>query len=121
MKSRPFVQNISWILIILGEILAIKLTIPRFDGQKNWCALITTEQSLSYVKAIETYARRWNIEVAFKETKQLLGLGQCQASDFDSQFAHTSAVLMSHALLVNSKYHQQWRSTGELFGHVEPQ
>ena len=39
------------------------------------------------VKVTETYAIRWNIEIGFKETKQLLGLGKHQANDFSSQIA----------------------------------
>lgn len=105
----------------LKDVGNVRVIFSRFHGNKKWVALITTDKGMSYIKAVETYAIRWNIEVGFKETKQLLGLGKCQASDFDSQIAHTTSVLMAHALMINSKFHEQWRSTGELFSHVDSQ
>ena len=105
----------------LKNVGEVRVIFSRFHGNKKWVALITTDKGMSYIKAVETYAIRWNIEVGFKEAKQLLGLGKCQASDFDSQIAHTTSVLMAHALMVNSKFHEQWRSTGELFSHVDSQ
>lgn len=105
----------------LKDVGEVRVVFSRFHGNKKWVALITTDKEMSYIKAVETYAIRWNIEVGFKEAKQLLGLGKCQASDFDSQIAHTTSVLMAHALMVNSKFHEQWRSTGELFSHVDSQ
>lgn len=93
----------------------VRIFISRYAGSKKWVALLTTDLSLTYVKAVETYMIRWNIEIGFKETKQLLGLEKCQARDLDSQIAHFTLVFMAHALLVDLKVREEYRSLGILF------
>ena len=76
---------------------------------------------MSYIKALEVYAIRWNIEIGFKETKQLLGLGKHQANDFSSQIAHTSNVFIVHAILANCKFNENHQSFGVLFENIQDQ
>jgi len=64
----------------LGE---LRVFIRRYAGARKWGALPATDLRMTYVKAIE---------IGFKETKQLLGLGKCRARDLDSQLAHLSTV-----------------------------
>ena len=99
----------------LGE---VRVFISRYAGARKWVALLTTDLRMTYVKAIETYMIRWNIEIGFKETKQLLGLEKCQARDLDSQLAHFSLALMAHALLVDMKAREEYRSLGCLFDSI---
>jgi SRSO17 transposase len=40
--------------------------------------LLSSDPSLSAVRIIELYARRWSIEVAFRDAKQLVGVGEAQ-------------------------------------------
>jgi DDE superfamily endonuclease len=40
--------------------------------------LICSEPNLSPVRIVELYARRWSIEVAFRDAKQLVGVGEAQ-------------------------------------------
>ena len=76
---------------------------------------------MSYIKAIEVYSIRWNIEIGFKEMKQLLGLGKSQANDFAAQIAHTSCVFIAYSLLADCKYHEEYQSLGILFEEVQAQ
>jgi len=76
---------------------------------------------MSYIKALEVYAIRWNIEIGFKETKQLLGLGKHQANDFSSQIAHTSNVFIVHAILANCNYNDSHQTFGVLFENIQDQ
>ena len=99
----------------------VRLLFSRFHGNKKWVTLITTEVSMSYIKAIEVYSIRWNIEIGFKEMKQLLGLGKSQANDFAAQIAHTSCVFIAYSLLADCKYHEEYQSLGILFEEVQAQ
>jgi hypothetical protein len=46
---------------------------------------MSTNTSLSFIEMVKIYQLRWCIEVFFKESKQLFGLGKCQSTDFDAQ------------------------------------
>jgi DDE superfamily endonuclease len=41
-------------------------------------ALVSTDLSASSVELVERFARRWSIEVAFEDAKQLLGVGEAR-------------------------------------------
>lgn len=113
----------SYIAVVceLKNVGRIKLFFSRFASNKKWVCLLTTDLEMSYIKAIETYAIRWNIEIIFKECKQLLGLGKCQANDFDSQIAHTTSVFITHSLLAYYKYREDYQTLGELYRAIESQ
>lgn len=106
---------------IIPQVGNVRIFFSRFHGRRKWVALITTQRNLSYIKAIETYAIRWTIEVGFKEAKSLLGLGRCQANDLDCQMAHATTVFMAHAMLVNWKFHEEYQSLGILYAEIEHQ
>jgi len=65
----------------------VKAFFVMMNGQSSWKLLITTDDSLSFIKAMKYYQIRWTIEVFFKEAKQNLGLGKCQSNDFDALIA----------------------------------
>lgn len=106
---------------IIPDVGQVRLFFSRFHGNKKWVALVTTELDMNYIKAIETYAIRWNIEIGFKETKQLLGLGKHQANDFSSQIAHATNVFIVHAILANCKFHENHQTFGVLFENIQDQ
>ena len=93
----------------------VKIFFSKFGRRGKWVALLTTNLELNYTRAIEIYAIRWSIEVLFKESKGILGLGKCQSCDFDAQIAHSSCVLMQHAMLGSVKNSEDYRTLGELF------
>ena len=105
----------------LPEVGNVRLLYSRFHGNKKWVALITTELDMNYIKAMKVYSIRWNIEIGFKEMKQLLGLGKCQANDFAAQVAHTSSVFIAHSFLADCKYHENYQSLGILFEGIQEQ
>lgn len=114
-RCRRFRSRYLQIDCVLPGFGEVRLFVSRYAGSRKWVALLTTDMSMTYVKAIETYMIRWNIEVCFKEVKQLLGLGKCQSRDFDSQVAHFALVFMAHSLLVDMKAREEYRSLGILF------
>ena len=57
--------------------------------------LLSTDLSMSFVRAFEVYQIRWNIEVLNKECKQYLGLGACAGRDFDAQIADCTLCFLT--------------------------
>jgi len=105
----------------LKDVGHVRLFFSRYHKNRKWVALITTKLDMSYIEAIKVYSIRWNIEIGFKEMKQLLELGKSQANDFAAQIAHTSCVFIAHSLLADCKYHEQYQSLGILFEGVQEQ
>ncbi|MGN0028441.1 MAG: transposase [Marinilabiliaceae bacterium] len=93
----------------------VLLFLVRFGRRDRWDALMTTDTSLSFVKCLEIYQIRWNIEVLFKECKQHLGLEDCQSRDFDSQIADISLCFLIHTALTLEKRVNEYESFGGMF------
>jgi hypothetical protein len=68
---------------------------------------------------IEIYQIRWTIEVLFKDSKQLLGLGKCQSNDFDAQIADITITMAQHILLTLKYRFETYESKGALFDQVK--
>ena len=84
-----------------------------------WSGLITTNTRLDFFEAYRIYAQRWSLEVVFKESKGLLGMGKCQARDFAEQIAHTSIVSLQYNILSVVKRFNDYETIGGLFREVE--
>ena len=70
------------------------------DGHKQWQAFLSTDQELEASEILNYYARRWAIEVFFKDAKQMLYLGKEQSNTFDALVASYSMVMIRYLLLV---------------------
>ena len=99
--------------------IEIKMFFSRKGTNGKWRVFITTDTELSFIKMIEIYQIRWTIEVFFKESKQLLGLGKCQSNDFDSQIADITITMIQHILLTLKYRFEVYESKGGLFKHVK--
>lgn len=93
---------------ILGSILVDMLSGPRVRivflcdrrNPERWLALASTDTSLTPERICRIYAKRWAIEVFFKQTKQQLGLArEFQVRSYAAQIAHTSIVLLRYMML----------------------
>jgi len=98
---------------------AIKLFFSRQGKNGKWKVFISTNTDLSFIRMIEIYQTRWSIEVFFKESKQLLGLGRCQSNDFDAQIADTTTTFIQHILLTLKYRFAHYESKGALFKTIE--
>ena len=65
----------------------VRLFFSKRGRKGNWNGLLTTDLSLSFLKAYRTYATRWTTEVAYHDCKQLLDFGKCQSVHFSAQIA----------------------------------
>jgi hypothetical protein len=102
-KSKGYVKytyvDAGWLDVSgLGRLHVIfsrRKTDPRILG------LVTDEPKLSASQMIRTYDDRWSIEVFFKDSKQLLGLGQYQNVSYEAAVTHLHLVCLAYALLTH--------------------
>ena len=89
--------------------VCINVTLPKTglvrllfvsDGHKNWQPLLCTDLEMEPNHILSYYARRWAIEVYFKDAKQMLYLGKEQSNTFDALVACYSLVMIRYLLLV---------------------
>ena len=94
---------------------AVKLFYIKYKNAKDWTILLTTDLSLSFVKAMELYQIRWSIEVLFKESKQYLRLGKSQNTDFCGQIADATMTMITYTILSLYKRFESYETLGALF------
>ena len=97
----------------------LQLFFTRQGKNGKWKVLLTTDCSLSFIRLVEIYQTRWAIEVFFKESKQLLGLGNCQSNDFDAHLADITITLIQYLLLTLRYRYDTYESKGALFEQVK--
>jgi predicted nucleic acid-binding Zn finger protein len=97
----------------------IKLFFSKQGKNGKWKVLVCTNTDLSFVKMIEIYQIRWTIEVFFKESKQLLGLGKCQSNDFDAQIADLTINMIQYTILTLCYRFEKYESKGGLFSQIK--
>jgi len=96
----------------------LQLFFTRQGQNGKWKVLLTTDRSLSFIRVVEIYQTRWTIEVFFKESKQLLGLGSCQSNDFDAHITDITITMIQHLLLTLRYRYDTYESMGALFEQV---
>jgi hypothetical protein len=97
----------------------VKLFYIKYKNASKWTLLLTTDLSLSFVKAMELYQIRWSIEVMFKECKQYLRLGKAQNTDFYGQIADAALTLITYTILTLYKRFEAYETLGQLFRNTQ--
>jgi hypothetical protein len=87
----------------------VRVVFSRRKGEKKVVALATSDLAACASRIIDHYLYRWNIEVFFKDAKQLLGLTHYQCLDVDAVNRHAHLVALAYALLT----HLRLTATGE--------
>ncbi len=85
----------------------------------KWRVFLCTDLSLGFIKMMQLYQIRWGIEVFFKESKQMLGLGKCQSNEFDAQIAHTTMVMLGYILKPLRHRFDQYETKGGVFAGTQ--
>lgn len=122
-KKRKFSRKLNMYTVSLtvtfqGEEIKLHLYKPKKRGTK-WQVLVNTHRSVNALRTYQLYQNRWAIEVSFKELKQHLQFGKCQARDFDGQIADNTICLLTYNLLSSYKCKNEYESLGALFSHIE--
>jgi hypothetical protein len=89
--------------------------------------LITNDPALTIPQTIKWYRRRWDIEVLFRDCKQHLAFGKCQAhKSLEPHLRHTAMVFLAYTLLELTKPNSQkdnpiHKTIGELKRNLQNQ
>ena len=97
----------------------LRLFFIQYGKSNDWHIILTTDRSLSFVKVFEYYQIRWNTEVMYRESKQYLGLGKCQSTDFDAQIADCTLALATYTMLTLYKRFGDYETMGALFRQTQ--
>lgn len=93
------VVDAGWLTV--GALGQVHVVFSRENKEKRVIGLITNDPRLSPIQMVQTYAKRWRIEVFFKDAKQLLGLGQYQNLAYQAAVTHLHLVCFAQTLLTH--------------------
>ena len=96
----------------------VRLFFSKRGKNGQWNGLLTTDLSLSFLKAYRTYSMRWATEVAYHDCKQLLDFGRCQSVHFSAQIASFTLTMMQYNILCTVKRFEAYETLGALFRDV---
>lgn len=85
----------------VGRLGELHVVFSRRTGDKSTLGVVTDEPGISASGILTAYSQRWTIEVFFKDTKQLLGLGQYQNATYTAAVTHLHLVCFAYALLTH--------------------
>jgi hypothetical protein len=88
------------------------------DPDPKWVAFLSTDTRLHSSSIIKKYTKRWTIEVCFKESKQMLGLGKDQSNSFQAQVMSTTISFLRYNLLNVLNEKENFTTLGELFQDI---
>ena len=96
----------------------VRLFFSKRGRNGQWNVLLTTDTSLTFLKAYRIYAMRWATEVAYGDCKRLLNLGKCQSVHFSAQIASFTITMIQYNILCTIKRFEDYETLGELFAQV---
>ena len=79
----------------------VKLVVSQRKGDRGWVVLVTNQPEWDARKVLETYRRRWAIEVLWKQSKQEMGLGDYQMLRYRGVVRYLHLVLIACLLLTH--------------------
>ena len=85
----------------VSDLGQLHVVFSRKNGEPKALGLVTDDPKLSPRQMIQAYDDRWSIEVFFKDSKQLLGLGQYQNVSYEAAVTHLHLVCFAYALLTH--------------------
>lgn len=98
--------------------ITVRLFFCKRGRNGRWNGLLTTDTSLTFLKAYRIYSMRWATEVAYKDCKTLLNLGRCQSVHFSAQIASFTLTMMQYNMLCTAKRFESYETLGGLFAQV---
>jgi hypothetical protein len=79
----------------------LHVVFSRKGAARKILGLVTDDPELPAVRLIPTYETRWAVELFFKDSKQLLGLGHYQNRSYGAAVIHLHLVCFAYALLTH--------------------
>jgi len=94
----PIIGSITVQMLNGPKIRVVFVRDSRTPGQ--WLAIASTDLTITPERICRIYAKRWAIEVFFKQTKQELGLAsEVEVRSYAAVIAHTSIVYLRYMML----------------------
>jgi hypothetical protein len=84
------------------------------NADTSWVIFLTTSLEVSAEKVLSTYAKRWSIEVYFKEVKQNFGFLAEQSGRYEYAYASIHLSAMRYLLLFEATLRDGSLSYGEM-------
>jgi len=97
-KKNQFKQS-QLTVSLPNSTVKMKIVFVKNDASNKWHAFAASDSTLSSQKILESYSKRWSIEVFFKNCKQYLNYGKEQMSNLDSIIACDALVFMRYIFL----------------------
>lgn len=122
--SRKRCGRAKWRLSVQAEAVKDGVSIPvrlvyvvNRNNHSDYLVLVSTDMSLNEEEIIQTYGKRWDIEVFFKVCKSYLKLtSECHSISYDAMTAHVAVVFTRYMMLaVEHRKNCDERTIGELF------
>jgi len=102
-KTKGYVKyayvDAGWLEV--SDLGKLHVVFSRKNRDQKVLGLVTDEPKISAKEMIRSYNDRWSIEVFFKDSKQLLGLGQYQNVSCEAAVTHLYLVCFAYALLTH--------------------
>lgn len=97
--------------------LPATIVFVRHRAGRGWLGLMSTDIALNAEEIVQTYGKRWDIEVMFKVVKHYLNLErEVQLRNFDGLIGHTTVVLTRYCFLAfQQRMETDERALGSLF------
>jgi SRSO17 transposase len=89
-------------IVSLPGVGLVGLIASRFPREKKVVAILASHLQWTAKRILEAHRMRWSIELFFKETKQLLGLGDYQNLPYESVVKHLHLVCTAYLLLTHT-------------------
>lgn len=105
----------------LYQDIPVRLYLVKYGHATDFEVIVSTDTSLGFIQAFETYQIRWSIEVINKECKQYLGLGSQQSTHMNAQIADATIVFIGYNILTLGKRFTDYETLGGLFHEMQKQ
>jgi len=89
----------GWIAV--SKLGKLHIVFSRKNRERLIMGILTDHPTLIASQMITSYEARWSIEVFFKDSKQLLGLGHYQNRPYRAAVTHLHLVCFAYALLTH--------------------
>jgi len=101
-----------------GNSIPARLVFVRNRSNRNeYLVLLSTDMTMDEDDIIQTYGKRWAIEIFFKVAKSYLKIVKgCSSRNYDAITAHTSITCAQYIMLAElQRFQEDYRSIGDLF------
>ena len=96
-RQHRVAERVGW----LSRAGRVKLVVSQRKGDRGWVVLVTNQLGWTARKVLQTYRKRWAIEVLWKQSKQEMGLGDYQLLRYRGVVRYLHLVLIACLLLTH--------------------